>query len=96
MLSKREIEMEASSHAAPVRRYSRREAAAYLTALGYPIAEQTLNRLAWEGEGPPYFLFGRRVFYVDSDLIAWARSREKRRGPVPADSDAEKGKLAQP
>jgi hypothetical protein len=53
----------------------RREAAEYLTSLGYPTAANTLAKLACIGGGPPFRCFGRRPLYHPADLAAWAQAR---------------------
>jgi len=53
----------------------RREAADYLTSLGYRIAANTLAKLASIGGGPPFRSFGRRPLYHPADLAAWAQAR---------------------
>ena len=54
---------------------TRREAAAALTAAGFPVARATLATLASRGGGPPYRRFGTRPLYLWRDLLAWAESR---------------------
>ncbi len=58
---------------------SRKEAAAYLTKLGYTISPQTLAHLAAYNnarKGPPFVKFGwRQVKYRRSELDAWAKSQ---------------------
>ncbi len=54
---------------------TRRQAAAALTAAGYPTAPATLARKASVGGGPVYRLYSSRVVYRWGDLVAWARSR---------------------
>ena len=57
-------------------RMIRREAAAYLTAIGYPIAVRTLAQMAWgRSPGPPYRMFNARCLYDKTDLLAWAEAR---------------------
>jgi hypothetical protein len=53
----------------------RREAAEFLTRVGYRTAASTLAKLASVGGGPPFRSFGRRPLYHPSDLIAWAQAR---------------------
>ena len=57
------------------RRLTRREAAAYLTALGLPTAEKTLAWHALNGRGPAFCRWGRRPLYLRGDLEAWAAAR---------------------
>jgi hypothetical protein len=53
----------------------RREAAASLTAAGYPTAAATLATKATRGGGPPFRLYGRVPLYRWGDALAWAQSR---------------------
>ena len=62
--------------AAAPERMPRPEAAAYLTAIGYPIAVRTLGQMAWgRNSGPPYRMFNGRCLYDKSDLVAWAEAQ---------------------
>lgn len=55
---------------------NRKEAAAYLRSLGYPVEPRTLARLATMKKGPPYTRFMHRtVLYDKSDLTKWAESQ---------------------
>ena len=64
---------------------TRKEAAAYLTALGYPIAPRSLARLA--ANGPPYRRFRHRLTaYYRPDLEAWAKALTVEVGKVAARS----------
>jgi hypothetical protein len=54
---------------------TRRDAAAALTAAGYPTAPATLATMATRGNGPAYHRYGARVVYRWSDLLSWARGR---------------------
>jgi hypothetical protein len=54
---------------------TRRDAAAALTAAGYPVARATLATRAVRGGGPPFRRFGRVPLYSWGDLLAWAQSR---------------------
>jgi hypothetical protein len=54
---------------------TRDQAAAALTAAGFPVRSKTLATKASRGGGPPYRLFGPRVLYRWGDALAWARSR---------------------
>lgn len=62
--------------------YSRKEAAIYLTAIGYKITAKTLTNLASnnnEGKGPPFDRLGwGSVRYGRGDLDAWAKARTVR------------------
>lgn len=66
---------------------SRKEAARYLTEIGYRIAPQTLANMAQnnnQGSGPPFTRCGwASVFYLRADLKAWARERMTHVGPKP-------------
>lgn len=54
---------------------NRKEAAAFLTSMGYPIAARTLARLATKKKGPPYQRFmWRIVTYEKGALLLWAQS----------------------
>ncbi len=68
--------------------FRRRDAAAALTAAGYPIAQATLSTYATRGGGPPYRRFSGRAIYVWRDLLRWAESRtsEPRRSTSEADA----------
>lgn len=58
----------------------RKAAARYLTEIrGYPIAAQTLAKLAVIGRGPAFQKFGRFPVYRRADLDNWAASQL---GPV--------------
>ena len=59
----------------PDARLSRRDAAAALTAAGYPTATATLATRASRGGGPVYRRYGARVVYRWSDLLGWAEGR---------------------
>jgi len=58
---------------------NRKEAARYITSLGYTIAPQTLAEMASNnnaGKGPPFIKFGwSQVKYRKSELDAWTKSR---------------------
>jgi hypothetical protein len=57
------------------RRLTRREAAAFLTARGYRVAENTLMKYATVGGGPRYEKFGRRALYTEANLLAWVSTK---------------------
>jgi len=67
------------------RRLSRKEAAEYLTNLGYRVAPTTLAKLASVGGGPLFTSFGRRPLYTPTDLLNWAQARSS--GPRRSTSD---------
>jgi hypothetical protein len=54
---------------------TRLEAAAFLTAEGYPIKASTLNHMFTAGGGPKCVHFGRKPLHEKDELLAWARSR---------------------
>jgi hypothetical protein len=49
------------------------DAAAYLG-----LAPQTLAKLRWSGDSPPYFKVGRRVLYEREELDSWLAVRKRR------------------
>lgn len=68
---------------------SRKEAARYLTQLGYRIAPQTLANMAANNNargGPPFIKIGwaRPVVYSRVELDAWAARRMSRIGSLSA------------
>lgn len=66
----------ADMHASPARQFMRRrDAAKYLTEHGFPVAANTLMKLASVGGGPVFRKFGRWPVYQPADLDDWARSR---------------------
>jgi hypothetical protein len=54
---------------------TRRDAAAALSAAGYPVARATLATRASTGGGPSFRRFGRVPLYRWGDLLDWAQSR---------------------
>ena len=67
------------------RSVGRKEAADFLTGIGYPITAKTLSNMAanenrgQSGGGPPYYKTRwNTVFYLEADLIAWASVRVRR------------------
>ena len=54
---------------------TREQAAAALTAAGFPVKAKTLATKATRGGGPPYQSFGARVLYRWGDALAWAEAR---------------------
>jgi predicted DNA-binding transcriptional regulator AlpA len=50
-----------------------RDAAAYIG-----LAQQTLAKMRWSGDSPPYFKVGRQVVYDRADLDAWLAERKRR------------------
>jgi hypothetical protein len=67
------------------RRLSRKEAAEFLTNLGYKTASATLAKLASVGGGPLFESFGRKPLYRSTDLLEWAQARSS--GPRRSTSD---------
>jgi hypothetical protein len=57
------------------RKLGRKDAAQFLTDLGYKTAPATLAKLACLGGGPPFSSFGRRPLYREADLLGWAQGR---------------------
>lgn len=61
---------------------TRKEAAAFLGAIGCPIAPGTLARMANnnnQGRGPPYTVVSHRIVrYATADLRKWAQARTRR------------------
>lgn len=57
------------------RRRDTRQAAQFLTDLGYRTASATLNKLRCVGGGPEFELWGRRPLYTDMSLLRWAQGR---------------------
>jgi len=72
-------------HQQSERRFTRREAADYLTDHGYPVAPTTLAKYASIGGGPVFESFGRRPLYRPENLLLWARARST--GPRRSTSD---------
>ena len=54
---------------------TRIQAAAALTAAGYPTATATLATKACRGGGPLYRTYSGRALYRRADLLDWAESR---------------------
>jgi hypothetical protein len=70
------------------RRYNTRQAAVFLTDLGYQTAPATLNKLRCIGGGPEFECFGRRPLYSETALLNWVAVR--RTGPLRSTSDLPK------
>ena len=63
----------------PKDKFTRKQAARYLTEHYFEIAPQTLANLVVRGGGPPFTRNGwTSVTYDRSDLDAWARRRQTR------------------
>ncbi len=71
---------------------TRRQAAAALTAAGYPTAPATLARKACVGGGPKFRKWGRLPMYRWADALEWAQSRLS----PPVASTSELDRLRQP
>src|ERR1700761_698912 len=54
---------------------TREQAAAALTAAGYPTKAKTLATKATRGGGPPYRLYSARALYRWGDALDWAKSK---------------------
>jgi hypothetical protein len=54
---------------------TRDQAAAALTAAGFPVKATTLATKATRGGGPPFQRFGSRPLYKWADALRWAQSR---------------------
>jgi hypothetical protein len=54
---------------------TRDQAAAALTAAGFPVKPKTLATKASRGGGPPFCRFGAKPLYRWVDCLAWACSR---------------------
>ncbi len=65
---------------------TRKEAAAFLRSIGFPIAPSTLATLTSHGKGPPYMRLLHKIgTYKRVDLEGWARENSVMRGgPAPA------------
>jgi hypothetical protein len=57
------------------RRRDTRQAAQFLTDLGFKTAPATLNKLRCVGGGPEFELWGRRPLYTDLSLLKWVQAR---------------------
>jgi hypothetical protein len=55
--------------------FDRREAAAYLTALGLKTSHKTLQKQATVGGGPEYQIYGNRAVYTMAQLDEHARRK---------------------
>ena len=56
---------------------TRSEAAEFIRALGLPITKLTLTKLASQGDGPVYRMFGNKSVYTETDLCDWVEKRFK-------------------
>lgn len=57
------------------RRRDTRQAAVFLTDLGFRTAPATLNKLRCVGGGPEFECFGRRPLYRETALLNWVATR---------------------
>jgi hypothetical protein len=60
---------------------TRKEAARFLSGLGYIISAKSLSNMSARdsaGRGPAFHRAGRNIVYLETDLRAWAHSRIKR------------------
>jgi hypothetical protein len=53
----------------------RKQLAAALADIGYPVASASLATMASRGGGPPFHKFGRAALYRWSEAQAWAAGR---------------------
>jgi hypothetical protein len=67
--------MLSTNDGAPDQWLTREQAAAILTAAGFPVKAKTLATKATRGGGPPFRRFGTKPLYRRSDAFAWAESR---------------------
>jgi hypothetical protein len=67
--------MEKSTYSCADPLLRRKALAAALTDAGYPIAGQTLARMAVEGTGPAFQVWGRFPIYKWSSALRWAEAR---------------------
>ncbi len=63
---------------------TRAQAADYLTAAGFKISKSRLSKLAMDGTGPLYTLWGSRTLYSPDTLLSWAIARQR----LPAKQEA--------
>jgi hypothetical protein len=56
---------------------TRAPAADYLTSAGFKISKSRLSKLAMDGTGPSYTLWGSRTFYNTDTLLSWAIARQR-------------------
>jgi hypothetical protein len=77
-------------------RLTRRQLAARLRELGYPIGDSTLDKLCMPsiGGGPPVCgYWGKRPLYEEGSSVAWAESKLQPTKAPPADRTAGTGVL---
>ncbi len=68
---------------------TRIQAAAALTAAGYPTATATLATKACRGGGPLYRTYSGRALYRWADLLDWAESRTSAPRRSTSETDAQ-------
>jgi len=56
-------------------RFTRNQAAQYLTEQGLPTSPEVLRRLAINGDGPAYCKWGKTCLYESQNLMQWAQTR---------------------
>lgn len=54
---------------------TRAEAAEFLTARGFPVSKNTLQKMATVGGGPIYQIFGNKSLYRPDALVQWAEGK---------------------
>jgi len=70
----------------------RKDASAFLREeYGIPAAYQTLSRLAVEGTGPEFVLYGRVPLYPEDALRSWAEARLSRRFKSTSEASVQRG-----
>lgn len=63
------------NHNTPHRRFDTKEAAQFLTNLGFKTAPSTLSKLRCVGGSPAFQSFGRKPLYTEADLLAWVAEK---------------------
>jgi hypothetical protein len=58
-------------------RLNRKQAAEFLTRIGYGTTPSRLAKMASIGNGPCYRTWGRSVLYDPIEILAWAQGRER-------------------
>jgi hypothetical protein len=71
----------------PNTRLRRKEAAATLTAAGFPISSATLASAVTLGHSPPFRIFNRVALYTWGDLLTWAEGRLSAPRGTPPETD---------
>ncbi len=57
------------------RRFDTKQAAEFLSGLGFKTAPATLCKLRCIGGGPPFQSFGRKPLYTGKNLLAWVEKK---------------------